>query len=125
MDNKQIFLHDLCTRLPYGVKVKRPDNGSYDYVSAIDVDADTLTCVYNGYTDKIEKFIPYLRPMSSMTEEEKEEYCQLQAKFLLSAQYPVTDAYEIFDWLNRKMFDYRGLIPQGLALEAPEDLYQF
>ena len=30
---------------------------------------------------------------------------------------------ETYDWYNRKMFDYRGLIPMGSALEAPEGMY--
>jgi len=28
-------------------------------------------------------------------------------------------------WLNKKMFDYRGLIPMGLALEAKEGMYDW
>jgi hypothetical protein len=28
-----------------------------------------------------------------------------------------------YDWLNKNMFDYRGLIPKGLALEAKEGMY--
>ena len=28
------------------------------------------------------------------------------------------------DWLNKHHFDYRGLIPRGLALEAPNDMYK-
>ena len=55
-----------------------------------------------------------------MTGEEKVEYCNLQDKFLLSSQYPVTDGYALFDWLNKKMFDYRGLIPKYLALSTDE-----
>lgn len=51
--------------------------------------------------------IKSLRSMSSMSEEEKEEYCNLQDKFLYSSQYPVTDACELFDWLNAHSFDYR------------------
>jgi hypothetical protein len=31
---------------------------------------------------------------------------------------------KVTDWLNKKMFDYRGLIPMGLALEAPEGMYK-
>ena len=34
-----------------------------------------------------------------------------------------SDGY--FDWLNKNMFDYRGLIDKGLALEAPEGMYKF
>lgn len=31
---------------------------------------------------------------------------------------------DLFDWLNKKMFDYRGLIPKGLAEIAPEGMYE-
>ena len=37
--------------------------------------------------------------------------------------YPFWDNVRLIDWLNKKMFDYRGLIPMGLALEAPEGMY--
>jgi hypothetical protein len=59
--------------------------------------------------------------MSGMTEEEKEEYCNLQDKFLCSSHYPVTDAYELFDWLNKNHFDYRELIKKGLAIAVTEE----
>lgn len=73
----------------------------------LDVDSDSF---------RIESIKPYLRPMSSMTEEEYDELCELaNSKF-------IGDSKEI-DWLNKKMFDYRGLIPMGLALEAPEEMY--
>ena len=67
------------------------------------------------------EFHPYLRPMSSMTEEEKVEYCNLQDKFLLSSQYPVTDGYVLFDWLNKNMFDFRGLIEKDAAIAVTKD----
>ena len=28
-----------------------------------------------------------------------------------------------YDWLNAHHFDYRGLIEKGLAIEAPEGMY--
>ena len=31
---------------------------------------------------------------------------------------------EEIDWLNKKHFDYRGLIPRGLAIKAPKDMYK-
>ena len=87
-----------------------------------------MSCIlpYSGYQTSVvdvelNAVKPYLRPMSSMTEEEKEEYCNLQTKFLCSSQYPVTDAYELFDWLNARHFDYRGLIPMGLAIAVTEE----
>lgn len=53
-----------------------------------------------------------------MTEEQKEEYCELQDKYLLSSQFAVTDSHELFDWLNKNHYDYRGLISKGIALDA-------
>lgn len=52
------------------------------------------------------------------------QYCNLQDKFLYSSQYPVTDAYELFDWLLTHHFDFRHLIEKGLALEALEGMYK-
>ena len=37
---------------------------------------------------------------------------------------PIMFMDDVFSWLNKKMFDYRGLIPMGLALCAPEDMYK-
>ena len=76
----------------------------------------------------IEDVKPYLRPMSSMTEEERNEYFdfrnqELQRVALAEVGRESTIA-EISDWLNAHHFDYRGLIPMGLALEAPKDMYK-
>ena len=30
-------------------------------------------------------------------------------------------AKQVFDWLNKYHFDYRGLIPKGLAIEVTKD----
>jgi hypothetical protein len=116
-EEKQLLLKDLCARLPYGVIL---DTGTK--LRSIDI----LTQIVSGIgTDrKVENIKYYLRPMSSMTDEEKKEYCDLQEKFLYSSRYPVTDAYELFDWLSAHHFDYRGLIEKGLALEAPEEMYK-
>lgn len=143
-EEKQLLLQDLCARLPYGVKIQLRNTYNYhhenickqgdftiDEIKSIDKNGESIKIYHNNPLDwawyiddiEIEDIKPYLRQISSMTKEEKEEYCNLQSKFLLSSQYPVTDAYEMFDWLNKKMFDYRGLIPKGLALEAPKGMY--
>lgn len=67
--------------------------------------------------------------MSSMTDEEKEEYrkvCELDTEILSKHPMdgtPFPALYNSQDWLDKKMFDYRGLIPMGLAIEAPEYMY--
>ena len=118
-EEKDLLIKDLCGRLPYDIKVKRPVFGDPDYVSVINIDAGTLTVVYNGYTNKIEKFVPYLRPMSSMTEKQKNEHFGRTMTIDI-----IQTSKEVIDWLNKKMFDYRGLIEKGLALEAPNGMYK-
>ena len=120
--DKKLLLKDLCARLPYGVKVEHllhsPNNPSELF--GVDVDKQILYCDHKGREEwyKVDFIKPYLRPMSSMTEEEKVEFCDLQDKFLLSSQYPVTCGYALFDWLDKNMFDYRGLIEKNIALDC-------
>ena len=67
---------------------------------------------------------PYLRPMSLMTEEEDKEW-QLYKNSIAESCDELLEKRiaELHDWFNKKMFDYRGLIEKGLALEAPEGMY--
>ena len=116
-EDKQLALQDLCARLPYGVIGEYSWKGNEPYNRELTGSLfDELKSSW--YSTEDSKFLPYLRPMLSMTEEEKVEYCDLQDKFLLSSQYPVTDGYALFDWLNKKMFDFRGLIPKDLAIST-------
>lgn len=121
--DKQLLLKDLCARFPYGVKVLDDLEEEDTPLTIISYEADDTFIDDDGWSHGIEHIKPYLRPMSSMTEEEKVEYCNLQDKFLYSSQYPVTYAYELFDWLNEHHFDYRGLIEKGLVLEAKDGMY--
>ena len=72
-----------------------------------------------------EKIMPYLRPMSSMTEEEFKEYHSMLIDVDNSGLMNQTLITKIVDWLDKKMFDHRNLIPKRLALEAPEEMYKF
>lgn len=126
-EDKQLLLRDLCARLPYGVKVCARFNTGSRYttnVTAISADRDYIQIrqnILHPYTgSSVEDIRPYLRPMSSMTDEERKYYNQLS---LLVADGE-SDAYEETDWLNEHHFDYRGLIEKGLALEAPEGMYK-
>lgn len=112
-ESKDLLLKDLCARLPYSPICHIIGE------SGAEID-DKLTMSTIEHLDEwVVK--PYLRSLSSMTEEETVEYCDLQDKFLLSSQYPVTDGYALFDWLNKKMFDYRGLIDKSLAIEVTDE----
>lgn len=107
--DKQLLLKDLCGRLPYGIRYKG-DGGwginPYQHTTA-------LCTILTG-----EEPLVYLRPMSSMTEEERRHYDELACDF------DGISMADSIDWLNKNMFDYRGLIEKGLALEAPEGMYK-
>lgn len=127
-EEKQLLLKDLSARLPYGVKYCR-DSWNYEWdqeMSVVevleDIDKDSYINYYKVY--KVDDIKPYLRPMSSMTEEEVEKYnelCGCNAPFPGIVEESVA---EFLDWLNAHHFDYRGLIDKGLAWEAPEDMYK-
>ena len=155
--DKELLLKDLCARLPYGVMCNRIKN-HYKLVD-IDIKRGIVYLLreeqYVPYSitlgDKIE---PYLRPMSSMTEEEiyelkkicDEEDLRDECGDIVSTIYGMTVLYgevedvypynlkikispnlnySVLDFLNAHQFDYRGLIPIGLALPAPDGMYNF
>ena len=68
---------------------------------------------------------PYLRPMLSMTEEEINEFILISdtVLWLDSKRSTCILSLEQIDWLNTNHFDFRGLIEKGLAIEAPEGMY--
>lgn len=147
-EEKQLLLNDLCARLPYGVKVSiTAHNLDYEkdfgktiiaelvgIYTAKDDDGTTYTCFITCYDEfktqgnEIDTIKPYLRPMSSMTEEEKKEFQACHCVYELHPNFQpimcnLANELNMFDWLNAHHFDYRGLIEKGLALEAPEGMY--
>lgn len=114
-EEKQLLVKDLCARLPYGVKFQGEDSNVYTLDTA------------NYFALQVENtvFKPYLCPMSSMTPDERKEYDKLIANCLYDAEAYFFENYNrLYDWLNERHFDYRGLIPIGLALEAPDRMYK-
>ena len=134
---KDLLLNDLCARLPYGVKVAEisgnTTNGAYE-VKVVNKETkvigfNTPTCLIRCYRN-MEMIKPYLRPMSSMSEEEKLQLVHyacigedMNGEFIDEVQRK--DCHKYIDWLNKHHFDYRGLIEKNLALEAPKDMYKF
>ena len=153
-EEKQLLLIDICSRLPYGVYVRINEIHCLDKNEAITEGFIGGYCKPNmcqDYSlDEIYEFIdedddvkPYLRPMSSMTEEERKEFSIFIGKTETYVQQirldvdsmanPIIGGFKCvywglfdrcIDWLNKNMFDYRGLIPIGLALEATKDMYK-
>lgn len=125
-EEKQLLLKDLCARLPYKVKVKEYEGHTGTLVS---ISRNTVRYSSdendNILSNLISYFKPYLRPMSSMTEEEKSWYKSLRnaLTYQENGEYDFDDFNELNDFLNRKKLDRYGLIEKGLALEAPEGMY--
>lgn len=121
-EKELLLLKDLCTRLPYRTMVKCIT----DYHREFDEEL-SVRHIMNFYQFEVK---PYLRPMSSMTEEERNEFENLFPRYSISEKRgSVYHSFrgdlnlDIIDWLNAHHFDYRGLIEKGLALESPEGMY--
>lgn len=148
-EDKELLLKDLSARLPYHVHLKvwlkdgTTEEGPLDLKHNY---GDVLRDAF--YYKKIIDIKPYLRPMSSMTEEEKEELLNLlfdkEAKYFYIDEEGFIDGktsdlmkegfnYPSFcpinielytDFLLSHHFDYRGLIEKKLALEVPDGMYK-
>ena len=145
-EDKELLLKDLCSRLPYGVKIELTwwVMGEGTCINTI-LEPDQIEQLLNDEDGNTE-IKPYLRPMSSMTEEEAKELSILcDITDVLSIK--ITDEYidfevddgfssietkiiwyndiissiEIFDWLNKNHFDYRNLIQIGSAIAVTKE----
>jgi hypothetical protein len=136
-EERNTMLVVLSSYMPYNVMVE------YDYGDGV----KRSTEFHGNYyyllsTGKLQwkDFKPYLRSLSSMTEEEKKELSkkyvwniwtgQIQIRYHSQGcwddetECPTEEYIELFNWLNKNKFDYRGLIEKGQAIEAPKDLYR-
>ena len=132
-EEKDLLLKDLCARLPYRVKAyiknwskleSRWIEGIYT-ITSVDPPLNNIYAsaengcvgVILGHSDySIE---PYLFPLSSMTEEQKEIYCQLQERVIYNSKGPVTeDVMNFVNWCYENHLDINDLISKGLAINA-------
>lgn len=152
MNEQKILLQDLCCRLPYGVKIKIRSN-DIRTVKSVNIangvvsflETDTISPfglhIENPLTFK-QQVKPYLRPLSAITEEEKNElkengikldvcsdskYIAYQWHGSVWEQDPLEneDINFLYHWFYKHFFDINGLIPEGLAIKAPIDMYKF
>ena len=133
-ENKDLLLRDICARLPYGVKAQvcgwDAEKGEVEVpleIYSINTDGYVyfVTNDYDVNYLPVENVRPYLRPRSSMTGEEMKEYHKTfrAEPYGSGTGFVYVESIHSFDWLNKKMFDYRGLIDKGLAIELTEELY--
>lgn len=129
-EERHLLLIDLSARLPYNVKCRVVWDDTSDKIL-------TPVELFGFEMNVISEIKPYLRPMSSMTEDEKYEYNrEFDADLRIIADRikcrlingvsdnTETGLWKHVDYLNEHHFDYRGLIPMGLALEATEGMYK-
>lgn len=112
-EHKELLLKDLCERLPYEVKISV--NNNIESLQGINV-LDNIVEYGSFLSSGIEEVKPYLFPLSSMADEQEKEYNDLNYYEL--GWFPHTE--KALDYLIKNHFDYRGLIPIGLAIDATE-----
>ena len=124
-EEKELLLKDLTARLPYGViveygcKHEGKDLGERKSKLTGRMIDSFFGSMQIGMSE-VYSLQPYLRPMSSMTEDEKLHIVDLEFKIERRDNFYI--AY--YDFLNSIHIDYRGLISKGLAIKAPEKMYK-
>ena len=143
-EQKDLLLKDICARLPYGVKLQNIHNTeSIVRLRSIDLDDYCYEIMFYTYEGKaltvcdrsklfrfgkVLRYKPCLFPLSSMTEEQKNDLTKyLDANVFVKDEISfwslfaanMMDKWEkVFEWCDKNHFDYRGLIPMGLAIDA-------
>ena len=138
-EDKELLLKDLCARL--SCKVKLGFENSDLILIPEEFNVYTMQLSTNQIYPKVDRAVikhiydiwnyrPYLRPMSSMTEEECIALSRLRPHETDAWKYIKTPIplyianIKQFDFFHRHHLDWRGLILMGLALEAPEGMYK-
>ena len=137
-EDKELLFKDLCARLPYNVRVEYTGTTLTNIFDVLGIaHGRIMLCLpFMSKTEcpLIEEVKPYLSPLSSMTEAQKQEFLSVAGYETREEDcgrhtetyyydmvghehnfYPNSD---VIDWLNKNHFDYRGLIPKGLAIDA-------
>lgn len=123
--DKMLLIRDLSSRLPYGVKVEHIRTGMIGTLHEMRVYPlyDDNDVIYDYFCDTdflgdddkfdIIAFKPCLFPLSSMTDEQKKEWCSMVGEIEEHGHN-----VKLLDWLNKNHIDYRGLIQLGLAIDV-------
>jgi len=127
--------------MPYGIIVHRKsDNRDLEFMYADPMESmDHFVHCFESQLE-LDDMKLYLRPMSSMSEDEKiklKEYLEAEEvdcngfgyieggtleDYVSRLSYSLCN--DVIDWLSARHFDYRGLIEKCLALQAPDGMYK-
>lgn len=149
-EQKELLLKDICSRLPYGVKLQHVKNTD-SIVELYSIDLDDFYCKIQFYTYKgkaltasdegkllkpggMLRYKPLLFPLSSMTEGQYKEWCDLEGEpldeiltrnakgeIMSTLEHHLLIAKSSTEPVNycyKNHFDINGLIPKGLANDA-------
>ena len=123
-ENKELLLKYLCMALPYDCMVTIAEGG-IDGLQWDNVTLNSYLLYQIEEEDGLEYIKPYLRPMSSITEEEVKEFYDVECMDAKVGYIKPTWNWHFtingIDWLNAHHFDFMGLIPKGLAIAVTED----
>jgi len=119
--NKELLIA-LCGYYPYGVNVKIEGYGIHKLKG---IDNGTIS-TDRGINYPLRLVKPFLRPMESMTIDEVAAYTATMQVKEVGREKTMTQFKTslTFDYLDRNFFDYRNLIPRGMALPASEGMYE-
>ena len=132
-ENKELLLQDLCGRLPYNVHVNY--KGEIYGVLGISYGRLILCKPFMSqtleYCPLVEEVKLCLFPLSSMTEEQKNQLTEIwdadmnkALDYAISGEEGLSDLFKlsaakkVINWFIKNHFDYRGLIPKSLAIDA-------
>jgi hypothetical protein len=122
LEDKKIVIKDICGRLPYKVKIHIGKTQRIEVFDDINLDVGYIN---NSYAD----IRPYLFPLSSMTEEQKDyirnRFCyewesDEEVSDLWKHKLEFGDALEFIQWCCENHLDINSLIPKGLAIDATD-----
>lgn len=118
-NDKQLLLVDLSARLPYNIAI---DCRSEDSRFTCYLTTDMLREIQNNRC--YFEYKPYLFPLSSMSERQCYELSSICSSFQDCWKYIKTPIplsicnFKQIEWFHKNHFDYRGLIPMDLAIDA-------
>ena len=125
--DKDLLLKDLCARLPYGVKVNITSKESKNRI--VHLTADNICNLTSGWWSECKPYLFPLSRLNNLTEEQRktlkvmcdwnDEEADAQSILVLYQKHFVMKS-DVIDWLHKNHFDYRGLIPMGLAEDATD-----
>ena len=134
---KDLLIKDLCARLPYGIVVEHCTGirGTLHdlFVHWFYGENDTIynreaftSTFFGDVACDIDKFKPYLFPISSITEAIKDKIYKETGLYDIFEDDQIhievgtnfVDVCKLFNILNKYHLDYNGLIPKDLAIDA-------